>query len=167
MTQTENVFVFLRHFMIISCLYKCLALTGKKQGVVSRYKSIIQVQHVWPDDDCEDRKLNQTTLRQLQKTIGHLLPNGNPSLQLAATTIGTSTRTLQRHLAKADLSYSTLVDVVRFNKACKMLKSDKYKISEIASRLGYADAGSFTRAFIRWSGYTPQEFRKSSQQAVA
>ncbi len=111
--------------------------------------------------------MNQNTLRQLQKTIGHLLPNGNPSLQLAANTIGTSTRTLQRHLAKADLSYSTLVDVVRFNKASRMLKSQKYKISEIASRLGYADAGSFTRAFIRWSGYTPQEYRKSSQQAVA
>jgi len=111
--------------------------------------------------------LNQIALKQLQKTIGELLPNGNPSIQLAANAIGTSSRTLQRHLAKADLSYSTLVDVVRFNKACRMLETRRYKIGEIASLLGYADAGSFTRAFIRWYGSSPQEYRKSRQQSLA
>ena len=55
MTQTENVFVFLRHSMIISRLYKCLAPTGKKQGVVSSYKSITQAQYVGPDDDYVER----------------------------------------------------------------------------------------------------------------
>jgi len=110
--------------------------------------------------------VKQNLMRRLQQTIAELLPNGNPSLQFAANVSGTSSRTLQRHLAKLNLSYSRLVDEVRYNKACNMLKTRKYKINEISTNLGYADAGSFTRAFIRWYGSSPQSYRKAYRQAT-
>ena len=99
------------------------------------------------------------TIRTLKTTINHLLMQGKPSLIEAATILGTSPRTLQRNISGMGESFSHLLDETRCDMACKLLRQTTPKINEIATILGYTDAGSFTRAFERWMGVAPLNYR--------
>lgn len=70
-----------------------------------------------------------------------------------------SLRSFQRQLAKEQLSYSLLIDQIRFETAIRLLQDPSLKLIEIALELGYNDAANFTRAFKRWTGISPSQFR--------
>ena len=72
-----------------------------------------------------------------------------------------SERSLQRRLAECGLSYARVVEDTRFDTACRMLGDPALKIVEISAELGYTDSANFTRAFRRWSGVSPQAFRRT------
>jgi hypothetical protein len=74
----------------------------------------------------------------------------------------TSVRSLQRELARAGLSYSDLLDQVRFERGAELLQTTDAKIVEIALACGYTDAAHFARAFRRMAGVTPRQFREQS-----
>lgn len=97
--------------------------------------------------------------------IGKLLPHGQVTLEQTAAALGISERTLQRRLSEQDLNYSRLVDEVRFIKARELILK-KEKLTDVALQLGYADAGSFTRAFERWTGMSPMQYRKRFYQTT-
>jgi AraC-like DNA-binding protein len=96
------------------------------------------------------------SLRQLLRS---LLQDGYPDIDLAAEMAGMSPRSLQRRLAENDLSYSHLVEKVRFEIAVDLLQNTEIKLIEISAELGYTDAANFTRAFRRWTGVSPRDFR--------
>jgi AraC-like DNA-binding protein len=73
--------------------------------------------------------------------------------------VGMSVRTLQRRLAEMGVSYSDLVDEVRLASALTLIDDRSIKLSEIARKLGYADAANFDRAFKRWTGLSPSQAR--------
>jgi AraC-like DNA-binding protein len=100
-------------------------------------------------------------LTRLRSVIGQLARSGAPSLARAASQLGTSPRSLQRHLAGRRLTYSELVESVRNEAAQAMLKTTALPVQEIAIRLGYRTPGSFARAFVRWTGTTPRAYRKA------
>jgi AraC-like DNA-binding protein len=97
----------------------------------------------------------------LQQLIRSLLRQGCPDVALAAKAADMSLRSFQRRLTEADLSYSQLVEQVRFDLALTLLKQPDIKLIEIAAELGYGKAGNFTRAFKRWTGVSPREFRST------
>lgn len=101
------------------------------------------------------------SLRQL---IRLMLPHGYPDVTFVAAVSGKSVRSLQRQLAAAGLSYSHLVDQVRFERAVNLLKQPDVKLIEIAAELGYTDSANFTRAFKRWTSTSPREFRQLHQR---
>ena len=70
-----------------------------------------------------------------------------------------SVRSFQRRLSAEDSVLSGLVDQVRFESATEMLKDTDVIGAEIAERLGYRHQGDFCRAWKRWTGITPDEFR--------
>jgi AraC-like DNA-binding protein len=98
----------------------------------------------------------------VQEVVAVLLASGSgyPDIQLVAARIGTSVRTLQRRLRAAGKSYGRTVHQARFTAARRMLKERRAKIADVAQRLGYSDPAHFTRAFLRWTGVTPREFRR-------
>ena len=87
------------------------------------------------------------------------LEQGKHNLDEVALVLKMSPRTLQRRLADYGLTYSQFIDEIRYMLARKLIIKQKKMVS-IASELGYTDAGSFTRAFERWTGMTPQHYRK-------
>ena len=103
-------------------------------------------------------------IHSVRKVIGDLLSKGHFTLDQTAMKMGMSTRTLQRRLAEQGLSYSGLVDEVRFLQARELILYHK-KLMDVAIQLGYSDAGSFTRAFERWTGMTPMQYRKHLYKA--
>lgn len=98
-------------------------------------------------------------LESLCQLLRSLLRDGYPDIDLTAEIAGMSPRSLQRRLAENDLSYSYLVEKVRFEMAVDLLQDADIKLIEISAELGYADAANFTRAFKRWAGISPREFR--------
>ncbi len=100
-----------------------------------------------------------TFFDSLHQFIQLLLPHSYPDITLVAAASGLSVRTLQRHLAEAGLPYSKLVDQVRFKRAVVLLQQPDVKMLEVASELGYTDPANFARAFRRWAGVSPREYR--------
>jgi AraC-like DNA-binding protein len=98
------------------------------------------------------------SLKDLLKTY---LSEGYPSIELAADISGMSVRTLQRNLARSQITYSKLVEIARFEAAMQLLGDPGSKIIDIAYAVGYQDPSHFTRAFRRFSGTTPREYRMS------
>jgi AraC-like DNA-binding protein len=66
---------------------------------------------------------------------------------------------LRRQLAREGTSFRSLLDEVRMAFAEEFLSNRAMTIEEIAARLGYSEAASFTRAFARWRGVPPGKFR--------
>jgi AraC-like DNA-binding protein len=84
----------------------------------------------------------------------------DPGLTEAARHFRVSPRTLRRDLSKAGTTFKSVVDEVRSRLAIEHLSTGRDSIYDIANKLGYADLSNFNRAFKRWTGTTPSEFRK-------
>lgn len=99
-------------------------------------------------------------IEALKLMLPSYLDERPPVLAEIAEMAGVSTRSFQRKLAHAGLTYSDLLDTVRFENASKLLRDTDCKIIEVAFSSGYADPAHFTRAFRRISGVTPRQFRE-------
>ncbi|HEX5659021.1 MAG TPA: AraC family transcriptional regulator [Polyangiales bacterium] len=82
--------------------------------------------------------------------------------QLAAR-MGTSLRTLRRRLRAEGTSLSTLVTEARCEVACETLSRTDRSVRRTAQLLGFSEPSSFYRAFKRWTGTTPLEFRRDAR----
>lgn len=86
-------------------------------------------------------------------------PGRFPKLEEVAEKCFMSSRTFKRRLADIGTSYQELVDSERQKKAMNYLKHTNKTVDEIALLLGYNDPSNFGRAFKRWLGTTPTQFR--------
>jgi len=80
--------------------------------------------------------------------------------QAVASMINVSSRSLRRQLERQGTSYCHLRDSTRYQAACELLDNTMLSMTAIAEQLGYADARSFRRAFKRWSGILPSDYRQ-------
>lgn len=78
-----------------------------------------------------------------------------------------SRRTLQRKLAEADLTYLQLVDDTRRDLALRYIDDPAKSVTEITFLLGFSGQSAFTRAFRRWTGKAPTEYRPKSLRNAA
>jgi len=96
----------------------------------------------------------------VRQAVGSLLRMGAPLLPAAADAAGMSVRSFQRRLESAGIRFGELVQECRFEAACRMLREPGRKVIQVSAELGYTDSANFTRAFRRWAGVPPQEFRR-------
>jgi AraC-like DNA-binding protein len=92
---------------------------------------------------------------------------GYPSLEMVAERLHLSGRTLMRRLQQLNLSYLALLDQTVRQEAEKLLASDEMDIQDIANLLGYINPANFTRAFKKWTGETPSQFRTKVRSSPA
>jgi AraC-like DNA-binding protein len=100
----------------------------------------------------------------VRRVLASRLANGEVEVELVARHLGMSTRTLQRRLAAAGLSYQELLDETRRDAAEQCITNSSLSIGEIAYLLGYSEPAAFHRAFKRWMGVTPQAFRQRQRE---
>jgi len=84
------------------------------------------------------------------------------TIAATAAALGIAPRTLQRHLAENDLSFTRLLEYIRIDTAKERLAENTESIAAIANQLGYKHSTHFSRAFRRVCGVTPREYRKLS-----
>lgn len=104
---------------------------------------------------------SQLSRWDVQAAIAENLPYGHPTIGCISARLGISSRTLQRRLMELGTSHSALVDAVRCEIACRLLRDTNKLVSDIASDLGFADASSFSRSFRRWMNMEPGVYRKT------
>lgn len=87
------------------------------------------------------------------------LSGGSVNRSAIAASIHMSASTLQVKLARAGLSFQQLLDETRHELALDYIGQSRLSITEIAFMLGFSDLSNFIRAFRRWTGKSPTEFR--------
>jgi AraC-like DNA-binding protein len=97
---------------------------------------------------------------RVSSDIGNALDGGKPvAIDDVAQRLGTSTRSLQRALGAAGLTYRHILDRARRDRAAVLLKERSQTLLSIALTLGFSDQASFGRACLRWSGKPPGHYR--------
>jgi AraC-like DNA-binding protein len=76
--------------------------------------------------------------------------------------LGVTARTLRRRLCEEGSRYTALIDAVRLRDAVILLDNPAVEIHQIAEQLAYQDPANFTRAFRKWTGKTPSQYRQRS-----
>lgn len=99
-------------------------------------------------------------LYDVEQLIRDALASGIPSIHHIAEHMGMSNRTLTRRLTETEFSYRDIIKKVQEEVAKELLKKSKRSIAEIAFETGFSEQSSFNRAFRRWTGQSPVEFRK-------
>ena len=102
-----------------------------------------------------------TVARRLRRALEQCLPNGEPSAEALAHGLHLSLRSLQRHLSEEGSSYEQVLADTRRDLALQHLAEADCAIGEVAYLLGFADSSSFSRAFKRWTGQSPSQYRDS------
>jgi AraC-like DNA-binding protein len=90
-----------------------------------------------------------------------------PDISTAARDLGLSARSLRRRLAEEATSYRALVRDILEASAGHMLSDPKSSIQETACALGFSNVGAFHRAFKRWTGMTPAQYREGRELGAA
>ncbi|WP_122317772.1 AraC family transcriptional regulator [Pseudomonas cichorii] len=99
--------------------------------------------------------------QRVRSAIESLLPEGEPSAESIAQALNLSPRSLQRHLADEGCRYDLLLKQCRQNLALLHINDPLVSLSEAAYLLGFADTDSLNRAFKRWTGQTPEQYRNA------
>lgn len=86
-------------------------------------------------------------------------PGQFPSMEDVASMVHMNERTLRRKLELEGTAFGDIVDDVRASLATEYLKTTKMKTEDVAALVGFSDAANFRRAFKRWTGKSPREFR--------
>lgn len=116
------------------------------------------------DSELKSRNASNSVSEQVKQTLRQLLAGKRPILQDVAQELGLGTRTLQRRLTDAGLTFQQLVEETRRELARHYLKQRTVELNEAAFLLGFEDANSFFRAFQVWEGTSPTEWRTRAWQ---
>ena len=99
-------------------------------------------------------------LSEVEDLIRQSLQSQQYQIEVIAKHLSLHPRTLQRKLQDLGISYSGLLEKIRRNIAQERLTNANISITQLSDYLGYADNTALTRAFKRWFGITPTEWKK-------
>ena len=102
----------------------------------------------------------EDVIQQVKAAIIDQLPSGNVNEETVSEAIYSSKRSLQRRLNEKGTTFKTILTEVRQDLALKYIHDRKLTLTEISFMLGFSEMSSFSRAFKRWTGESPKEFRK-------
>ncbi|WP_158684628.1 AraC family transcriptional regulator [Pseudoalteromonas sp. T1lg48] len=112
-------------------------------------------------------ELQQGVMAQKHKAISQVLTllleqqlaSGELSCKSMAQRLSMSEKTLQRRLSAEGTSYRTVLDTLRQEKSCALLRESTLSLSEIAYLCGYSELSAFHHAFKRWFAVSPSQYR--------
>jgi AraC-like DNA-binding protein len=96
---------------------------------------------------------------QVQGVMPQMVLAGPVSSEAVARLFAMHERTLRRRLALEGTSLQQLIDQTRFDLARQLLRNTGLSVSAIAAALQYADVNALSRAFRRWAGISPNQWR--------
>lgn len=99
----------------------------------------------------------------VRRALRALLATGGCSVERVCALLAVHRRTLARRLRAQGTDFETLLAEVRYEAALQLLDSTDMALSQIAFALGYSEGTAFNRAFRRWSGKPPGEWRNQAR----
>lgn len=82
------------------------------------------------------------------------------SMDVVARRLGMSRRTLHRRLREEDTTFDAVATSTRHALAVSYVAGDRIPLAEVAYLLGFSEPSAFHRAFKRWTGMTPRDYRR-------
>ncbi|MDO9234670.1 MAG: AraC family transcriptional regulator [Aquabacterium sp.] len=95
-----------------------------------------------------------------QRVIAHLAPHGMPELEQVANELRLSPRVFYRRLAEQGLSFRDLREAALQQVGELHLRDPRLTLAEVGALLGYSEQSAFSRAFKRWTGMSPHQWRQ-------
>lgn len=95
-----------------------------------------------------------------RRVVAHLAPRGTPELDQVAQELRLSPRVFYRRLAEQGLNFRTLREAALQQVAELHLRDPRLTLAEVGALLGYSEQSAFSRAFKRWSGVPPLQWRR-------
>lgn len=129
-------------------------LLNKDRGIFSAIKPELNRR-------LDSKAISGPAVEQCRIALRESIPNGRYSLDEIASKLHLSKRSLQRLLRHEGASFQKVLDQSRAELALYYLKNSQLSLQEIAFILGYASTPSFSRAFKKQSGMTPNNFRRN------
>jgi len=122
----------------------------------------VAASHALEEADRELAAVGETPEHFVERVRGLLRPaaGGFPPLEAVAASLFLSDRSLKRRLQASGTSFQKLLNEALQREALRLMLNPALDLQQIATRLGYQDPETFTRAFRRWTGSTPSAYRQ-------
>ena len=98
--------------------------------------------------------------RKVREALVSQLPLGRHGKDEIAQHLGMTGRTLLRRLGDENTSFQEVLETLRSEMSYDYLRQEDLTTEEIAERLGFSSGGTFSRAFMRWTGERPSDWRE-------
>lgn len=128
-------------------------------GMLSADPALLEVFEEDARRRLEQLKSHATVSGRVQSIVGARLKGEVPSLVVIASELAMSERSVQRSHTEESTSYREIVDEVRKDLAMSHLSRGGATAADVAFLLGFSEPSAFTRAFRRWTGSSPSQFR--------
>lgn len=157
---------------LVSAMVSTLQSAGVSRVELARYADVpveqlgqgqlrlspSQLQRLW--QLIQHRVLPSLTFgRKVRALIGERLADGRVGVETIAAQLNMSRHTLYKRLKEENLTFLGLLDDVRREQALHYLGEPERPLTEVAELLGFSELSAFSRAFKRWMGTAPAEFR--------
>jgi AraC-like DNA-binding protein len=153
-------------------LFRCEVVYGAPHLVY--WRDIAVVNRPLPQDDpmlrrqmeeraerlAAARDADHAIIRDVRAVVARGLSEGLPDLDGTAKLLELSPRVLARRLADHGTSYSKIVDDARHQLSLGYIQDPSLSLLDIAYLLGFSEQSAFQRAFKRWTGLSPGEYRR-------
>lgn len=114
-----------------------------------------------PENMLVQYKDSYSLAARIRKRLHQLPPSEWPNFEIIADDLSASVSTLRRRLEAEGQSYQLIKDHLRRDMAINLLSDSGKSVMNIAGDLGFAEASAFHRAFKKWTGACPGEYRRT------
>jgi AraC-like DNA-binding protein len=97
--------------------------------------------------------------QRVRRILSKHMEKGPLSLEDTAEKVAMAPQTLRKKLSSEGVNFQALKDELRCDLSIEHLTRPDYALIDVATRVGFADASTFSRAFKAWTGHTPSEYR--------
>lgn len=97
--------------------------------------------------------------QQVRQMIDRKLESGRARAALIAAELNISRQTLYKRLKQENQTFAALLDEVRREQALVYVSDPSHSLTDVAQRLGFSELSAFSRAFKRWMGQSPAQYR--------
>ncbi|MCY1296347.1 hypothetical protein D9M70_457300 [compost metagenome] len=144
-SQPAGLFVFDKADLMQNLSGSCPEMAQVSDGIVISYLARLDKSDV---------------ITGVTQKIIEFLPDGDCTRDKVASALCMSPTTLQLKLSQRGTNFQQLLDETRKELACSYLRQASRPVTEITFLLGFSDTSNFTRAFKRWTGLSPTDFRQ-------
>ncbi len=131
--------------------------------IVQNERSVKEFLRTAPEGILVKYKNGSSLSARIRRRLRQLLPGEVPDFEQLARELNMTTATLRRRLREEGASYQGIKDQLRRDLAIGYLSHSDRSVMDIALELGFSERSAFHRAFRKWTGASPGEFRRVLQ----
>jgi len=109
-------------------------------------------------------RFGQRFSRKVREVLLRQLPHGEPHKGETARHLAMTERTLLRRLREENTTYKEVLDRLRQELAFDYLRDPTITLDNMAQMLGFSGSNAFSRAFLRWTGQRPSDWREAQKR---